>query len=131
MGILSLKDKKCQDSISVQSLGIALETVDAAAKAYFHAPNPHIKQEILSVIEAALPEGFTRYTTPNGLIVERVAGYITVRAEKTSESGLCPYCNGDLLKAEVVAQDKVSRWIETTVFCKCGCFVKVMERRVV
>jgi hypothetical protein len=122
--------KKVNDSIPITELHLAMDTVEAAAKAYFHAPNPRVKNEMLLVIDAVLPDGYTRYTTLSGLIVERIEGLLVIRAEKVTENGLCPYCSGDLLKAEVVRQEKNSKWIETTVYCGCGKFVRVVEKRV-
>jgi hypothetical protein len=132
MAIVSQKDKEGQ-SIPIATLRLAMDTVEAAAKAWFHAPNPRVKNEMLLVIDAVLPAGYTKCTTLTGLIVERIEDdeihRITVRAEKASESGLCPFCSGDLLKADVVSQEKTLKWIETTVYCGCRKFVRILERR--
>lgn len=123
------------DSIPFEQLRLALETVDAAAKAYYKAPSKYIKNELLTVIEAALPEGYVEYTTSHGITVIRLDDQIPpprihLCIERIAESDLCPGCGGDLLTGGEVV-DRYSRHGETvlTVMCRsCQQFVRVRER---
>jgi hypothetical protein len=119
------------NSIPIQEHHLRLDTIEAAAKAYFRAPTPQIKQEFLDVIGFVLPEGYTKYATMTGLIVERFCTVVTIRVEKSSESGLCPYCGSDILKARLCNQMKGQRWVESVVYCECGKFSRILERRAI
>lgn len=136
MSILSPKDKISQDSIPIASLNLRLETVDAAAKAVYRAPNKVIQNELLLVIEAALPEGYTEYTTAQGITVTRLddrvpSPRICLSVERVAESDLCPGCEADLLtNGDVVDRHQRGKEMLLTVMCReCRQFVLVIEKR--
>lgn len=110
---------------------LALETVSAAAKSYFHAPNQNVRNELLVVIEEALPECYVRYTTPQGVIVERLDDRIEpprvhLHVEQTARSRSCPVCRMDLLQqGEIV--DVCSDGGAVIMCANCQQFWRVKE----
>lgn len=127
--MLSQARPQVNDSITVDQLQHALETVDTAAKAYFHTQNRHIRQEFLLVIDTFLPEGYTRYLTKDGLVIECNFSQIKIYPERIIEDGICPKCSGDLLRLQPLDVD--CRHRETVIVIRCGCgqFYRIIEKR--
>lgn len=97
--------QKVNNSIPIP-LNLRLETVDAASKAYFHTTSPYIRTEMLLVIETALPENYTRYTTSQGIVVERLSDAIEAPRvclhveQHCGPDHCCPSCKLDLLNED-------------------------------
>jgi hypothetical protein len=113
MSIQATSDK-VNNSIPKIPLNLRLETVDAASKAYFHTTSTIIRTEMLLVIETALPADYAKYTTSQGIVVERVSGsdprfpteksllpHICLHVEqRCGPDHRCPSCKLDLLNED-------------------------------
>jgi len=115
-------------------LNLRLETAERAAKAFYHAPNGVIKAELLLVIEDALPDSYARYTTAQGIVIERLDNRvapprIALHVEQEAAGHLCPNCKLDLLSGEhgevVDAYWVVGKAVQDIVCRHCGQFWKV------
>ena len=98
--------QKVNNSIPKIPLNLRLEIVDAASKAYYHTSSSVIKNEMLLVIETALPADYAKYTTSQGIVVERLpdaieAPRICLHVEQPcGPDHLCPNCKLDLLNED-------------------------------